>query len=251
MQKFAQIVRHMFRQPGTYIYLAVAVVGAFAAHLNSGLRGSPWLGATSIASFFASIAIFYWQAAKTRQEMGLPGKPGAVGLFLSVVAFRVRLFLVFLPVFAWFFWKGYGDMIAKDYVNVAIAPAEEKFSQLFLFLQKFWLPLLVALIAMIVEFAGKAFVVAQGYSDHALKRLPRVIRTVALPLAILIGLDIVILAADEYVGQFEQWRPWGETVTPGLLYNFATIPVEYALTLGGLIYLAVRLREKAPELVKT
>jgi hypothetical protein len=248
MRDFLKIAAGLFKTPWMYVYSLIAIVGTVAAHRNTGLNGSPLLGATGIASSILGIGLFYWQLAKQRHP-GLPGRRSGLGLFLSVMAFRIRLLLLLSPFVALLYFLGYFSRMTDGFLQVSIAPAEEKFSLFAHFLLGMWPVALVAVAFSLLDLTGKSVVVAKGFSDHALKHSVKTLKALWAPILLLTAIGLFQAVGGEYFSGFDNWRPWENSITLRLLYDCVNAPVTYLMEMSGILFLAQRIRARLPELL--
>lgn len=245
MKELSSLARQLFRSPWTYLYWAIATAGIIAAHLNSGLSGSPLLGATSIASTLLCMALFYFQLNLLRNALGLPLKRTALGLFLSIYAYRVRLLLLLSPLFAILFLQGTFGRLAGDYLNVTLAPPAEKFGEFLSIITRFWLLAVTVVVFFILDLAGRAQVVARGEAKRGLRLIPETFRKAVLPLAAYIAAYLALFSVQEYFA-FIDYVSW-KNITPALAVACVLVPIEYALQMISVLYLAKRVRPDQSE----
>jgi hypothetical protein len=240
MKEILGLLGKLARSPSTYLYWAISAAGATCAHFNTGLNGSPLLGAASIASGVLCLAIFYFHLNRLRKELTFPAKRSAAGLFLSIYAFRIRLLLVFSPLIALLFWQGTFGRLASEYLVVTLAPPQEKFHELVSMLPRFWLLLATATAFYFLDLAGRSQVVARGKSTAALRGLPFAIKRLWMPLLVLVATGIALFAAGEYFA-FLDYVKITDKITLSLALSWALDPAEYALPMVSALYLAKRL----------
>jgi hypothetical protein len=245
MKELLSLARQLFRSPWTYLYWAIATAGIIAAHLNSGLSGSPVLGAASIASTLLCMALFYFHLNHLRNSLGFPQKRTAFGLFLSIYAYRLRLLLLLSPLFALLFLQGTFGRLAGEYLNVTLAPPAEKFGEFLSIITRFWLLAITVVAFFILDLAGRAHVVARGGAKKALRLIPETFRKAALPLAALIAAYLALFSVQEYFA-FIDYVNW-KNITPALAVACVLVPVEYGLQIVSVLYLAKRVKPGNPE----
>lgn len=245
MKELLSLIRKLACSPWTYIYWAVSAAGTTCAHFNTGLHGSPLLGAASIASTLVSLALFYFHLNKLRNELEFQGRRSALGLFLSIYAFRLRLLLVFAPLFGLIFWQGTFGRLATEYLVVSMATPERKFGELIALLPHFWLLLTTVAAYMFLDFAGRSYVVHRGNAQAALRRLPQTLKSLLLPLIAFAAARFVLMLGGEYFS-FLDYISLGGKITLALATAWVLEPVSYVLQMISVFYLAKRLKNQAP-----
>lgn len=245
MKELLSLLRKVARSPWTYLYWAVSGAGIACAHFNTPLNGSPLLGGASIAATVISIALFYFHLNKLRTELDFPARRSALGLFLSIYAFRLRLLLVFAPLIGFILWQGTFGRLATEYLAVSMAPPEQKFGELVSMLPHFWL-LLVTLIAYaFLDLAGRGQVVARGTAKSALRHLPRILKKMPLPLVAFTAARFALAAAGEYLS-FLDYIKLSDQITLALATALVLEPIGYGLQMIAVLYMAKRLKSQAP-----
>jgi hypothetical protein len=249
MNLFLGLVRKLVTSPWFYLYWAIGAAGTVAAHFNNDFKtASPWLGAASILSTLAGLVIFYLHLKQIRKTEEIPGERGALGLFLAIYFFRIRLLLLFSPVIVLFFTLGSFQNLTQVMLQLTVTPPEAKAGIVLSYLLNAWTWVLAVVAFLALDQAGRSHVVAQGRSTRSVRRCFRVLWRLRLPLAIYLAAEIVLMTADIAWSLSRpglEAGPWAQTVLRILL-----TPVQYALSLGMIMYMAMRLWRESLDLLE-
>jgi hypothetical protein len=245
MKELTSIIRRVACSPWTYLYWAVSAAGTTCAYFNTGLKGSPLLGAASIASTVIALALFYFHLNKLRNELDFPGRRSALGLFLSIYALRLQLLLIFSPLIGLILWQGTFGRLATEYLLVSTAPPERKFGELLGMLSQFWLLLATFAAYSFVDIAGRSQVVAKGFAKGALRALPSTMKKIALPLVGFALARFALAFIAEYFS-FLDYIKLTDDITIALVSAIALEPISYGLQMVTVLFLAKRLVSQAP-----
>lgn len=236
MELYLQICKGFLRSRLLYIYWALSSVALVLTHLNSGLKGSPWLGGSSILLNLSAFAVFYFAFNQKRRELLLGEKSNFLWLMGHINLFRFLLILVFLP-FIWLFFSNDAfTQFTLSYTTLSLVP-EEKRAAALLDLLRISLPWL-GLIAVyfFIDQAARSHIVAQGSSRKTFRKIFQIIwnlKHVLIPFLILEVILMTIYMHDLLDDPIANQAYWGST-----LIRIAMVPLKFIFEIGSTLWMA-------------
>lgn len=247
MPEFLQTLKQQIRAPQLYLYWVIASVGILATHFNSGLRGTPVLGAISISATFFSLAIFYHHLNAERIRLGLPSPYRPWMLFFQIYLFRLCLFLLVLPLIAYFFKSGAFNNFTQNFTSVTMLEPGERGPVIWDLVVKASPWLFAIFMVLLVDQVGRTHIVAQGNSRKTFRRLAKTFWAIKYLILLFMTAELVVMLVD-LRDVFDDPLEASKSLQ-GPLGRIALTPFKYLLEMAATCYFAKVLASKHPSLM--